>query len=511
MNDIDALAGFEPLRQAQHVTVSMTPFASISSNNQYISNNMQTKEALSKIDKLVIQYLALADNEDTAKQIVEASNDAKSAINDGQNCDDTLTSFKHTLDLIVDGIDESIDTRSAKAVEVAFKSMWNIDTLSTSQQETLKLACKEIDDHGVMSVATAKKLLLLINRQQSDNNTETMIAVVEDAYANPDDILVDESNIEHQLSYLGHVVDESVARLPECLAHLSASATGSSKTAQQIVNDLQSICKRQTSSSALIASQYVETLKQHLNDWTLAMRYGATHGVPNGKSVVQATLLAQSEAWQSFMTKLQELLKNIASTFSCAPSMDTAKSVTGSELLRVKLIQNWGQADDVTYHSIAHVLQSLDIDCQLKIVNASTLYLMIGLDRTSIVNHPPIVDAEHCKLKCLELIAKGLGSFAINANRIEELYNCYIKTHSPNWWNALVFCNKAFNISNASQTFEAYWTLLDNYEKLACLTLLGSTDSATFAKFVIGDIAWFDVPEQCRVEFSTAIASNIDA
>jgi hypothetical protein len=39
MNDIDALAGFEPLRQAQHVTVSMTPFASISSNNQYISNN----------------------------------------------------------------------------------------------------------------------------------------------------------------------------------------------------------------------------------------------------------------------------------------------------------------------------------------------------------------------------------------------------------------------------------------------------------------------------------------
>ena len=90
MNDTDALAGFEPLRQAQHVTVSMTPFASIS-NNSHISNNMQTKEALSKIDKLVIQYLALVDNEDTAKQIVEASNDAKSAINDGQNCDDTLT------------------------------------------------------------------------------------------------------------------------------------------------------------------------------------------------------------------------------------------------------------------------------------------------------------------------------------------------------------------------------------------------------------------------------------
>ena len=499
MNDIDALAGFEPLRQAQHVTVSMTPFASIS-NNSHISNNMQTKEALSKIDKLVIQYLALVDNEDTAKQIIEASNDAKSAINDGQNCDDTLTSFKHTLDLIVDGIDESIDARSAKAVEVAFKSMWNIGTLSTSQQETLKLACKEIDDHGAMSVATAKKLLLLINRQQSDNNTETMIAVVEDAYANPDDILVDESNIEHQLSYLEHVVDESVA-----------SATGSSKTAQQIVNDLQSICKRQTSSSALIASQYVETLKQHLNDWTLAMRYGATHGVPNCKSVVQATLLAQSEAWQSFMTKLQDLLKNIASTFSCAPSMDTAKSVTGSELLRVKLIQNWGQADDVTYHSIVHVLQSLGIDCQLKIVNASTLYLMIGLDRTSIVNHPPIVDVEHCKLKCLELIAKWLGSFAINANRIEELYNCYIKIHSPNWWNELLFCNKAFNISNASQTFEAYWTLLDNHEKLACLTLLGSADATTFAKFAIGDIAWSDVPEQCKVEFSTVIANNIDA
>lgn len=507
---MESIADFQPLRQSQHLNVSTNPWPT----NQTFSTNMQTKEALSKIDKLVIDYLALTNDDKQASAIKETAAEYKAKLSNltEDKIDFELTRLRKSLDTIVDGIDESVDSRSAKAVEVAFKSMWALSSLSASQSQMLKQACEEIDKHGSVSNATANKLLLLIGRPQNDNNLATMLAVVEDAYDNPDAILVDEAiALQNQLSYLGNVIDESVARLPECLAHLSASVTGQSKTAQEIVNDLHAICKRQTSSSALIASQYVETLKQHLNDWTLAMKYGAVHGVPNGKSVVQATLLAQSEKYETFMTSLQSLLKDIAKAFGCVTSMDTVKTELGYEMLRVKLIQNWGQAEHQVYASIASILMSLGIECQVRVVNSVALYLFINIDKNRIVASNQIVDAEHSKMQCIEMLLKAFGHFAINANKMTELYNIYILPNSFNWWNACSNCRKAIQESG-KELFAAYWSTIDLQEQLACLTLLNNPDAKMFASSVLGsNISWIDVPEVCKTQFAEMLRNNFNA
>lgn len=503
---METLGEFEPLRQATHVTTSTNPWPS---NN--IQMNMQTKDALSKIDKMTMHYLAVADNDSIAEAIQSASKQAMHNLTSQSSPDEPqsiIDELEKTLKELVYGasVDESIDAKSSKAVEVAFKSAWALSNLSASQQQTLKQAIEEIDKHGSMQASTANKLLLLIGKPQTDANTETMLAIVEDAFFNPDDVLVDESNVAHQVEWLSFIVDEAVAILPRSLEHLYDGLTGQTKTAQSIVNDLQAIVKRQTSPSALIASQYVETLKQNLNDWTLAMKYGATHGVPNGKSIVQASLLANSEKYQSFMKDLQDLLINIGKTFQCAPSMDTVKSELGYEFLRVKLIQNWGQAEAYTYQCFATILQSLNVEAQLKQQGAA-LYLLISIDRNQIIDSAYILTADQAQLKCIEIATTAFDKFVFSANNIIAWYNSYIKKQSPNWWNAINVCRKAFS-SNSKDAMAAMWMTYDLPAKLAALCMLKSDDAQMFAKSAIGDIAWYDVPEVCKEEFATTISSN---
>ena len=174
---MESIADFQPLRQSQHLNVSTNPWPT----NQTFSTNMQTKEALSKIDKLVIDYLALTNDDKQASAIKETAAEYKAKLSNltEDKIDFELTRLRKSLDTIVDGIDESVDSRSAKAVEVAFKSMWALSSLSASQSQMLKQACEEIDKHGSVSNATANKLLLLIGRPQNDNNLATMLAVVE--------------------------------------------------------------------------------------------------------------------------------------------------------------------------------------------------------------------------------------------------------------------------------------------------------------------------------------------
>ena len=490
-----------------------------------MTNSKQLRqEYFAKVDKLAVEYIKKLStlNRDVkdAQTVTVFANHALDSIEHAFNHVTNLQSLQNSLDNIIvdyenslkrlyvgnldesanaDAFDKSIKQRSIVTAIAGnyYKSFSNEEVLTIYdiiEPIFIELKCSE---------TVARRLLYMLGYSELSNEAVAIMqTIVDNAYNQETELMpVNESAaLRHVLDYGEMLVNNATYRIPAIDKTLSDIETylepikqSDTKLAVQgCFDDVKTLAQNQRSSSALIASEYVKELQSRFKDWKLVTQYGAKYGTYPAKAAYQKRAEELVAAKTLIVDKLCNLLDDIAKTFHCCASYIAKKSAIGLDVLQVKFISNFMQADETVYNAIYHVLESLNFNCRLVKPDNFTCIMYIGIDTRDFQLQTPILSLDQAETVCRKLLLDKLQTLHIDGiydvtNTITNIANA----KSMKWWQLVQQFTKLLN--EQASTMNLVWTSLYPETKIHLLQSVNASELYANCIEKLKNIDWMEL------------------
>lgn len=453
-------------------------------NSEQLKHNLK-QTYFAKVDKLAVEYIKKLStlNRDVkdAQTVTVFANQALDSIERTFNTAANLKSLQQGFDNIIADYEKSLkrlyagnldESATDDAFDKGVKQRSIVSAIaanynkSFSNEEVLSIydIVEPIFTELKCSETTAKRLLYLLGYSEVSNEAVAIMqAIVDSAYKQEAVLMpVNESAaLRHVLDYGEMLVNNATYRIPaidkalsEIETYLEPIKQSEVKLAvQNCFDEVKTLAQNQRSSSALIASEYVKELQNRFKDWKLVTQYGAKYGTYPAKAAYQKRAEELNEAKTMIVDKLCKLLDDIAKTFHCCASYIAKKSAVGLDVLQVKFISNFMQADETVYNAIWHVLNSLNFDCRIVKPDNFTCIMYIGIDNRDFQIKTPILSQEQAETVCRTMLLDNFNKLHIDgAYDITNTITNIAASKSIQWWQLVQQFTKLLNEQMATMS-----------------------------------------------------------
>lgn len=465
-------------------------------NSEQLKQNLK-QQFFAKVDKLAVEYIkklsTLNRNVKDAQTVTVFANHALDNIEHAFNHVTNLQSLQDGLDNViadyekslkrlyagnldesanVDAFDKNVKQRS---IVTAIAGNYN-KSFSNEEVLTIYDIIEPIFIELKCSETVARRLLYMLGYSELSNEAVAIMQAIVDCAYNVDSAYKQENELmpvnesaalRHVLDYGEMLVNNATYRIPAIDKTLSDIETylepikqSDTKLAvQSCFDEVKTLAQNQRSSSALIASEYVKELQNKFKDWKLVTEYGSKYGTYPAKAAYQKRAEELVAAKTLIVDKLCNLLDDIAKTFHCCASYIAKKSAIGLDVLQVKFISNFMQADETVYNAIYHVLESLNFNCHLVKPDNFTCIMYIGIDTRDFQVQTPILSLDQAETVCRKMLLDKLQTLHIDGiydvtNTITNIAN----SKSMRWWQLVQQFTKLLNEQSA--TMNLVWISL---------------------------------------------------
>lgn len=403
-----------------------------------------SQKYLSQLDALCIKYLAAASTNDDASKLTNLAMQAKQRIvSMPQYGADIVSEFDKNAKSIVHITDEgfSIDRKVDAAIS-AIESSYNV-SLTAKQKELVSQLAKSIDIAGSMTDIQADTLYVaLFNVKPNDSRKAALIAIVEDAVQHPEYILDESVSTNAMVDYAMTVANEQtgIARVPAILANIKLYRD-SSKLVPEVLSGIDKLILQQRTPSALVAAEYIEQLRNNLKDWSAAMKYGAVTGSSYLKPKYTAAAEKRLNTKLKLIDSAKQLIHDICSTkFNCSASFTSTKNSLGEDILKVKLISNFSNADETTYNAVSTILSGCGFKSSAYAINSFVNWLIVVVDLqyyTKVAAMPLLTEADFDKFAIASL-DKNLCQLCVKMQLSSAMLTAFKQQHRTEAWYSIV-------------------------------------------------------------------------
>lgn len=465
-------------------------------NSEQLKQNLK-QQFFAKVDKLAVEYIkklsTLNRNVKDAQTVTVFANHALDNIEHSFNHVTDLQNLQNGLDNIIVNYENSLkrlyagnldESANADAFDKSIKQRSIVTAIagnynkSFSNEEVLTIydIIEPIFTELTCSETVARRLLYMLGYSELSNEAVAIMQAIVDCAYNVDSAYKQENELmpvnesaalRHVLDYGEMLVNNATYRIPAIDKTLSDIETylepikqSDTKLAVQgCFDEVKTLAQNQRSSSALIASEYVKELQNRFKDWKLVTQYGAKYGTYPAKAAYQKRVEELVAAKTLIVDKLCNLLDDIAKTFHCCASYIAKKSAIGLDVLQVKFISNFMQADETVYNAIYHVLESLNFNCRLVKPDNFTCIMYIGIDTHDFQVQTPILSLDQAETVCRKLLLDKLQTLHIDdiydvTNTITNIANA----KSMKWWQLVQQFTKLLN--EQASTMNLVWISL---------------------------------------------------
>lgn len=452
-------------------------------NSEQLKQNLK-QQFFAKVDKLAVEYIkklsTLNRNVKDAQTVTVFANHALDNIEHSFNHVTNLQNLQNGLDNIIVDYENSLkrlyagnldESANADAFDKSIKQRSIVTAIagnynkSFSNEEVLTIydIIEPIFTELTCSETAARRLLYMLGYSELSNEAVAIMQAIVDCAYNVDNAYNQETELmpinesaalRHVLDYGEMLVNNATYRIPAIDKTLSDIETylepikqSDTKLAVQgCFDEVKTLAQNQRSSSALIASEYVKELQNRFKDWKLVTQYSAKYGTYPAKAAYQKRVEELVAAKTLIVDKLCNLLDDIAKTFHCCASYIAKKSAIGLDVLQVKFISNFMQADETVYNAIYHVLESLNFNCRLVKPDNFTCIMYIGIDTRDFQVQTPILSLDQAETVCRKLLLDKLQTLHIDGiydvtNTITNIANA----KSMKWWQLVQQFTKLLN------------------------------------------------------------------
>lgn len=451
-------------------------------NSEQLKQNLK-QQFFAKVDKLAVEYIKKLStlNRDVkdAQTVTVFANHALDKIEHAFNHVTNLQSLQNGLDNVIadyekslkrlyagnldesandDAFDKNVKQRS---IVTAIAGNYN-KSFSNEEVLTIYDIIEPIFTELTCSETVARRLLYTLGYSELSNEAVAIMqTVVDSAYKQENELMpINESAaLRHVLDYGEMLVNNAIYRIPAIDKTLSDIETYLEPISRSDVklavhscfDEVKTLAQNQRSSSALIASEYVKELQNRFKDWKLVTQYGAKYGTYPAKAAYQKRAEELVAAKTLVVDKLCNLLDDIAKTFHCCASYIAKKSAIGLDVLQVKFISNFMQADESVYNAIYHVLESLNFNVRIVKPDNFTCIMYIGIDTRDFQVQTPILSLDQAETVCRKLLLDKLQTLHIDGiydvtNTITNIANA----KSIKWWQLVQQFIKLLNEQSAT-------------------------------------------------------------
>lgn len=498
-------------------------------NSEQLKQNLK-QQFFAKVDKLAVEYIKKLStlNRDVkdAQTVTVFANHALDSIERTFNTAANLQSLQNGLDNIIVDYENSLkrlyagnldESANADAFDKSIKQRSIVTAIagnynkSFSNEEVLTIydIIEPIFTELTCSETVARRLLYMLGYSELSNEAVAIMQAIVDCAYNVDNAYKQENELmpvnesaalRHVLDYGEMLVNNATYRIPAIDKTLSDIETylepikqSDTKLAVQgCFDDVKTLAQNQRSSSALIASEYVKELQNRFKDWKLVTQYGAKYGTYPAKAAYQKRAEELVAAKTLIVDKLCNLLDDIAKTFHCCASYIAKKSAIGLDVLQVKFISNFMQADETVYNAIYHVLESLNFNCRLVKPDNFTCIMYIGIDTRDFQVQTPILSADQAETVCRKLLLDKLQTLHIDGiydvtNTITNIANA----KSMKWWQLVQQFTKLLN--EQASTMNLVWFSLYPETKVHLLQSVNAGELYANSIEKLKNIDWIEL------------------
>lgn len=498
-------------------------------NSEQLKQNLK-QQFFAKVDKLAVGYIkklsTLNRNVKDAQTVTVFANHALDNIEHSFNHVTDLQNLQNGLDNIIVDYENSLkrlyagnldESANADAVDKSIKQRSIVTAIagnynkSFSNEEVLTIydIIEPIFTELTCSETVARRLLYMLGYSELSNEAVAIMQAIVDCAYNVDNAYNQETELmpinesaalRHVLDYGEMLVNNATYRIPAIDKTLSDIETylepikqSDTKLAVQgCFDDVKTLAQNQRSSSALIASEYVKELQNRFKDWKLVTQYGAKYGTYPAKAAYQKRVEELVAAKTLIVDKLCNLLDDIAKTFHCCASYIAKKSAIGLDVLQVKFISNFMQADETVYNAIYHVLESLNFNCRLVKPDNFTCIMYIGIDTRDFQVQTPILSLDQAETVCRKLLLDKLQTLHIDG--IYDVTNTIINianAKSMKWWQLVQQFTKLLN--EQASTMNLVWTSLYPETRLHLLQAINAGELYANSVEKLKNIDWLEL------------------
>ena len=498
-------------------------------NSEQLKQNLK-QQFFAKVDKLAVEYIkklsTLNRNVKDAQTVTVFANHALDNIEHSFNHVTDLQNLQNGLDNIIVDYENSLkrlyagnldESANADAFDKSIKQRSIVTAIagnynkSFSNEEVLTIydIIEPIFTELTCSETVARRLLYMLGYSELSNEAVAIMQAIVDCAYNVDNAYNQETELmpinesaalRHVLDYGEMLVNNATYRIPAIDKTLSDIETylepikqSDTKLAVQgCFDDVKTLAQNQRSSSALIASEYVKELQNRFKDWKLVTQYGAKYGTYPAKAAYQKRVEELVAAKTLIVDKLCNLLDDIAKTFHCCASYIAKKSAIGLDVLQVKFISNFMQADETVYNAIYHVLESLNFNCRLVKPDNFTCIMYIGIDTRDFQVQTPILSLDQAETVCRKLLLDKLQTLHIDGiydvtNTITNIANA----KSMKWWQLVQQFTKLLN--EQASTMNLVWTSLYPETRLHLLQAINAGELYANSVEKLKNIDWLEL------------------
>lgn len=498
-------------------------------NSEQLKQNLK-QQFFAKVDKLAVGYIKKLStlNRDVkdAQTVTVFANHALDNIEHSFNHVTDLQNLQNGLDNIIVDYENSLkrlyagnldESANADAFDKSIKQRSIVTAIagnynkSFSNEEVLTIydIIEPIFTELTCSETVARRLLYMLGYSELSNEAVAIMQAIVDCAYNVDNAYNQETELmpvnesaalRHVLDYGEMLVNNATYRIPAIDKTLSDIETylepikqSDTKLAVQgCFDDVKTLAQNQRSSSALIASEYVKELQNRFKDWKLVTQYGAKYGTYPTKAAYQKRVEELVAAKTLIVDKLCNLLDDIAKTFHCCASYIAKKSAIGLDVLQVKFISNFMQADETVYNAIYHVLESLNFNCRLVKPDNFTCIMYIGIDTRDFQVQTPILSLDQAETVCRKLLLDKLQTLHIDGiydvtNTITNIANA----KSMKWWQLVQQFTKLLN--EQASTMNLVWTSLYPETRLHLLQAINAGELYANSIEKLKNIDWLEL------------------
>ena len=498
-------------------------------NSEQLKQNLK-QQFFAKVDKLAVEYIkklsTLNRNVKDAQTVTVFANHALDNIEHSFNHVTDLQNLQNGLDNIIVDYENSLkrlyagnldESANADAFDKSIKQRSIVTAIagnynkSFSNEEVLTIydIIEPIFTELTCSETVARRLLYMLGYSELSNEAVAIMQAIVDCAYNVDNAYNQETELmpinesaalRHVLDYGEMLVNNATYRIPAIDKTLSDIETylepikqSDTKLAVQgCFDDVKTLAQNQRSSSALIASEYVKELQNRFKDWKLVTQYGAKYGTYPAKAAYQKRVEELVAAKTLIVDKLCNLLDDIAKTFHCCASYIAKKSAIGLDVLQVKFISNFMQADETVYNAIYHVLESLNFNCRLVKPDNFTCIMYIGIDTRDFQVQTPILSLDQAETVCRKLLLDKLQTLHIDGiydvtNTITNIANA----KSMKWWQLVQQFTKLLN--EQASTMNLVWFSLYPETKVHLLQSVNAGELYANSIEKLKNIDWIEL------------------
>lgn len=498
-------------------------------NSEQLKQNLK-QQFFAKVDKLAVEYIKKLStlNRDVkdAQTVTVFANHALDNIEHSFNHVTDLQNLQNGLDNIIVDYENSLkrlyagnldESANADAFDKSIKQRSIVTAIagnynkSFSNEEVLTIydIIEPIFTELTCSETVARRLLYVLGYSELSNEAVAIMQAIVDCAYNVDSAYNQETELmpvnesaalRHVLDYGEMLVNNATYRIPAIDKTLSDIETylepikqSDTKLAVQgCFDDVKTLAQNQRSSSALIASEYVKELQNRFKDWKLVTQYGAKYGTYPAKAAYQKRVEELVAAKTLIVDKLCNLLDDIAKTFHCCASYIAKKSAIGLDVLQVKFISNFMQADEIVYNAIYYVLESLNFNCHLVKPDNFTCIMYIGIDTRDFQVQTPILSLDQAETVCRKLLLDKLQTLHIDGiydvtNTITNIANA----KSMKWWQLVQQFTKLLN--EQASTMNLVWTSLYPETRLHLLQAINAGELYANSVEKLKNIDWMEL------------------